>query len=81
VEEEPDMKETRKASANASSGHRGAARHDAKIRLLKVNYDTLARTCGENAYNRAKEAGLSDEAAEVYQEIWGAPITPEDRVS
>jgi hypothetical protein len=47
----------------------------------RIDYDALARKCGEDAYRRAKQNGLSDEDAEAFREIFGTPTPKKDRLS
>jgi hypothetical protein len=49
------------------------------ITVQEIDYEEFARTSGEEAYQTAMDAGLSEPAAQRFREVFGAPIEPEFR--
>jgi hypothetical protein len=70
----------------ATAGFRSATRMDENstqdlqaIRVHQIDYEEFARRSGEEAYQNALDAGLSEEAATRFKEVFGTPIEPEFR--
>jgi len=55
--------------------------NNGRVHLRRVDYDELAKRCGQKAWQRAKQNGLSDEEANEFRMIFGTPIAPEWRLS
>jgi len=51
------------------------------VQMHKVDYEELARESGEEAYQNAKQAGLPEEVALRFKDVFGTPIDPEFRTS
>jgi hypothetical protein len=51
------------------------------LHIQRVDYEALAKECGDIAYNRAKAAKLPQEVAEKFREVFGKPIDPDLRFS
>ena len=51
------------------------------MKLRKVDYVKLAKICGKDAYESAREAGLPEETALTFGKVFGTPVEPEFRIS
>ena len=47
--------------------------------VREVDYEEQARFCGESAYRRAKQLGLSEAEAVMFREVFGEPMANELR--
>jgi hypothetical protein len=71
----------RYANTTRMYGDDDTTRTNDEVLVRSVDYEAFAKSCGERAYRRAKDAGLGEEISSRRREAWGAPVDPEYRVS